>query len=56
MPGHYRVIIDNYKGRSAGPQPVPFRLRVKRGEQVQEFEGQVGEPGPGAIVHEFDVQ
>jgi len=56
QPGHYRVIIDNYKGRSAGPEPVPFRLRVKRGDQVQEIEGRVGEPGPGSVVHEFDVQ
>ena len=55
-PGRYRVIVDNYKGRSAGSAPVPFRLRIKRGERVQEFEGRVAEPGPGSTVHEFDLQ
>jgi hypothetical protein len=55
-PGHYRVEVHNYKGRSAGDQPVPFRLRVKQGNQEQILEGSATPGQPPVVVQEFDVQ
>ena len=55
-PGHYRVEVHNYKGRSAGEQPVPFRLRVKQGNQERILEGSATPGQPPVVMQEFDVQ
>lgn len=39
-PGEYRVHVINNKGRSAGTRPVPFELRVKRGDDAQHHRGE----------------
>ncbi len=55
-PGRYRVEVHNYKARSAGNQPVPFRLRIKQGDQERLLEGQALPAQPPVVVQEFDVQ
>jgi hypothetical protein len=55
-PGHYRVEVHNYKGRSAGDQPVPFRLRVKQGNQERILEGSATPGQPPVVMQELDVQ
>ncbi|EKV32258.1 hypothetical protein C882_2335 [Caenispirillum salinarum AK4] len=55
-PGVYRVFVDNYEGRSAGNAPVPFQVRVSIGSDVQEFSGEVAEPGGAVPVTEFTIE
>ncbi|SMF66242.1 hypothetical protein SAMN06265365_1263 [Tistlia consotensis] len=55
-PGKYRVFVDNYKGRGAGVSPVPFRLRVKIGDEAKVYEGRVAPSGAGDYVASFTLE
>ena len=54
-PGRYRVRVDNFQGRSDGNGPVPFKVRIKRGEREEIVEGAVPPPGAGMLVREFEL-
>ncbi len=55
-PGEYKVIVDNYAGRSAGPStPVPFKVYVKRGDRVETHEGSIADVQPMGLVTTFTI-
>lgn len=56
QPGEYQVQVDNYEGRSAGSRPVPFRVRLRIGEETRVHDGAVAPPGRGEPVTTFRIE
>eukprot|EP01126_Amoeba_proteus_P053072 TRINITY_DN6453_c0_g1_i11.p1 TRINITY_DN6453_c0_g1~~TRINITY_DN6453_c0_g1_i11.p1 ORF type:complete len:273 (-),score=71.72 TRINITY_DN6453_c0_g1_i11:883-1701(-) len=55
--GHYKVVVHNfsYMGNEADGTRIPFRLRVKYGDEVKLFEDSLSQAGNiGRVICEFD--
>ena len=54
--GHYRILVDNYAGRSVGrTRPVPFQVRIKLGGVEESLSGSISEARNPVVLYEFDV-
>ncbi|MBC6406020.1 MAG: hypothetical protein GDA41_09935 [Rhodospirillales bacterium] len=55
-PGRYRIFVDNFEGRSRGRStPVPYKVYLSRGGEVDVYEGQIAEAGGIALVQEVTL-
>ncbi len=55
-PGRYQIIVDNFAGRSSGRStPVPYKVYVSRGGEIEVYEGKIAEEGGTALVQEVTL-
>lgn len=55
-PGRYQIIVDNFAGRSAGRStPVPYKVYVSRGGEIEVYEGKIAEEGGTGLVQEVTL-
>ncbi len=54
--GRYQIIVDNFVGRSSGRStPVPYKVYVSRGGEIEVYEGKIAEEGGNALVQEMTL-
>ena len=54
--GHYRILVDNYAGRSTGrTQPVPYQVHIKLGGVEERLSGGISESQNPIVLYEFDI-
>lgn len=55
-PGRYQIIVDNFAGRSSGRStPVPYKVYVSRGGEIEVYEGEIAEEGGTGLVQEVTL-
>ncbi len=55
-PGRYQIIVDNFAGRSSGrATPVPYKVYVSRGGEIEVYEGEIAEQGGTSLVQEVTL-